>query len=190
MNYKEFEELLHKLGNVTIELENAYIEGEGEVTEETEKLEDVKADLKELLTTEGVDFLGRWLKAKEDKKKALKAEKDFIDRQMKALDRSKDFIMALIEESLRLSGENAVKGEHGYSFTRSKSTKTTVDNALLDTIFGGKVRDAVKDILPPDVELSLSAKSSLVPEGELLPEYYVRTTEDTVTFRKPKATKE
>ena len=80
MNYKEFEELLHKLGNVTIELENAYIEGEGEVTEETEKLEDVKADLKELLTTEGVDFLGRWLKAKEDKKKALKAEKDFIDR--------------------------------------------------------------------------------------------------------------
>ena len=176
MNYKEFEELLHKLGNVTIELENAYIEGEGEVTEETEKLEDVKADLKELLTTEGVDFLGRWLKAKEDKKKALKAEKDFI--------------MALIEESLRLSGENAVKGEHGYSFTRSKSTKTTVDNALLDTIFGEKVRDAVKDILPPDVELSLSAKSSLVPEGELLPEYYVRTIEDTVTFRKPKATKE
>lgn len=66
MNTQEINEAIAKLNGLTWDLENAYIENGGEVTEETEKMEAVLAEVKGLLTTEGVDSLGRWLKAKQD----------------------------------------------------------------------------------------------------------------------------
>ena len=76
MDYKELNQVLADLDQAMFTLEDLYVEGEGEVTEETEQMEAQISGLKELLTHDGIDLLGGWLKAKEDKKKSLKAEKD------------------------------------------------------------------------------------------------------------------
>ena len=92
MDYKEMNQVLATLDQATIALEETYMENEGEITEETEQMEQEISGLQELLTTEGIDLLGGWLKAKEDKKKSLKAEKDYINRQMAAIDETIEFI--------------------------------------------------------------------------------------------------
>ena len=68
MNYKELDQVLANLAQAISTLEDLYIEGEGEITEETEQMEDLISGLQELLTKDGIDLLGGWLKAKEDKK--------------------------------------------------------------------------------------------------------------------------
>ena len=72
MNNKDIDEILTSLTEKTLKLEDAYIENGGEITEDTESLENELEDLKNLLLGDGVDSLGRWLKAKEDMKKTLK----------------------------------------------------------------------------------------------------------------------
>ena len=74
MDYKELNQVLVNLDQAINTLEDLYIEGEGEVTEETEQMEEHISGLKELLTRDGIDLLGGWLKAKQDRKKTLKAE--------------------------------------------------------------------------------------------------------------------
>ena len=92
MDYKELNQVLVNLDQAINTLEDLYIEGEGEVTEETEQMEEHISGLKELLTRDGIDLLGGWLKAKEDRRKTLKGEKDYISRQMAAIDESIEFI--------------------------------------------------------------------------------------------------
>ena len=75
MQYSQINEALGTIARITSELEDRYIENEGEITAETEALEEQKAAVAELLNGEGVDSLGRWLKAKEDEKATYKAEK-------------------------------------------------------------------------------------------------------------------
>ena len=86
MDYKEMQDLLSSLDYTSYKLETMYTENEGEVTDETELLEGQVSAMKALLNSEGVDFLGRWLKGKEDKKKAIKAEKDYLSRQIEAIE--------------------------------------------------------------------------------------------------------
>ena len=86
MDYKEMNQVLANLDQAINTLEETNIENEGEVTEETEQMEAEISGLQELLSTEGIDLLGGWLKAKEDRKKSLKAEKDYITRQMAAIE--------------------------------------------------------------------------------------------------------
>ena len=88
MDYKELQDILSTLDYTAYKLESLYVENEGEVTDETELLEGQVEAMKTLLNGEGVDFLGRWLKGKEDKKKAIKAEKDYLTRQMEAIDKT------------------------------------------------------------------------------------------------------
>ena len=116
MDYKEMNQVLADLDQATHTLEDLYIEGEGEVTEETEHLEEQISGLKELLTHDGIDLLGGWLKAKEDRKKSLKAEKDYITRQMSAIDETIEFIKSKINQILVATGQEKVKGSRGYSF--------------------------------------------------------------------------
>ena len=89
MDYKELQDILSTLDYTAYKLESLYVENEGEVTDETELLEGQVEAMKTLLNGEGVDFLGRWLKGKEDKKKAIKAEKDYLTRQMEAIDKTR-----------------------------------------------------------------------------------------------------
>ena len=194
MDYKEMNQVLANLDQAINTLEETYIENEGEVTEETEQMEAEISGLQELLTTEGIDLLGGWLKAKEDKKKSLKAERDYITRQMAAIDETIDFIKDKVTVVMKATGQEKIKGDRGYSFTASHSVKTEVDKDVLKALYADKVEEAIRAAhVPAYVGVSLTASSTKaadlgVVEGD--EEIFSTTEKDTVTFRKPKASKE
>ena len=190
MDYKELQDILSTLEYTSYKLEETYVENEGEVTEETELMEGEITAMKTLLNTEGVDLLGRWLKGKEDRKKALKAEKDYITRQMEAIDKTIEFIKTKMNEVMTATGQEKIKGSLGYSFALSTSTKTEVDKEMLKEYFQEAVNEALKDILPADVSVTLTASVSKLEEGAELPDYYSRTETPTIRFTKPRAKKE
>ena len=194
MDYKEMNQVLVNLDQATIALEETYMENEGEITEETEQMEQEISGLQELLTTEGIDLLGGWLKAKEDKKKSLKAEKDYITRQMAAIDETIDFIKDKVTEVMKATGQEKIKGDRGYSFTATHSVKTDVDKDVLKALYADKVEEAIRAAhIPAYVGVSLTASSTKANELGVLEgdeEIFSTTEKDTVTFRKPKASKE
>ena len=194
MDYKELNQALATLDQATIALEETYMENEGEITEETEQMEQEISGLQELLTTEGIDLLGGWLKAKEDKKKSLKAEKDYITRQMNAIDETIDFIKDKVTEVMKATGQDKIKGDRGYSFTATHSVKTDVDKDVLKALYADKVEEAIRAAhIPAYVGVSLTASSTKANELGVLEgdeEIFSTTEKDTVTFRKPKASKE
>lgn len=194
MDYKEMNQVLADLNQAMVTLEETYIENEGEVTEETEQMEAQISCLKELLTKDGIDLLGGWLKAKEDKKKSLKAEKDYITRQVAAIDETIEFIKDKITEVMKMTGQEKIKGDRGYSFTASHSVKTEVDKDVLKKNYEDKVEKAIREAgVPAYVGVSLTASSTKANELGVLEgdeEIFSTTEKDTVTFRKPKASKE
>ena len=194
MDYKEMNQVLATLDQATIALEETYMENEGEITEETEQMEQEISGLQELLTTEGIDLLGGWLKAKEDKKKSLKAEKDYITRQISAIEETIDFIKDKITEVMKATGQDKIKGNRGYSFTASHSVKTEVDKDVLKALYADKIEEAIRAAhIPAYVGVSLTASSTKANELGVLEgdeEIFSTTEKDTVTFRKPKASKE
>lgn len=194
MDYKEMNQVLENLDQAMHTLEDLYIEGEGEITEETEQMEQEISGLQELLTTEGIDLLGGWLKAKEDKKKSLKAEKDYITRQMSAIDETIEFIKGKVTEVMKATGQEKIKGDRGYSFTASHSVKTDVDKDVLKALYADKVEEAIRAAhIPAYIGVSLTASSTKANELGVLEgdeEIFSTTEKDTVTFRKPKASKE
>lgn len=190
MDYKELQDILSTLEYTSYKLEETYVENEGEVTEETELMEGEITAMKTLLNTEGVDLLGRWLKGKEDRKKALKAEKDFLTRQMEAIDKTIEFIKSQMFKVMVATGQEKIKGDLGYTFATAISTKTEVDKELLKEYFQEAVNEALKDILPADVSVTLTASVSKLEEGAELPDYYNRTETPTIRFTKPRAKKE
>ena len=194
MDYNELNQALATLDQATIALEETYMENEGEITEETEQMEQEISGLQELLTTEGIDLLGGWLKAKEDKKKSLKAEKDYITRQISAIDETIDFIKDKVTEVMKATGQDKIKGDRGYSFTATHSVKTDVDKDVLKALYADKVEEAIRAAhIPAYVGVSLTASSTKANELGVLEgdeEIFSTTEKDTVTFRKPKASKE
>ena len=194
MDYKEMNQVLATLDQATIALEETYMENEGEITEETEQIEQEISGLQELLSTEGIDLLGGWLKAKEDKKKSLKAEKDYITRQMAAIDETIDFIKDKVTEVMKATGQEKIKGDRGYSFTATHSIKTDVDKDVLKALYADKVEEAIRAAhIPAYIGVSLTASSTKANELGVLEgdeEIFSTTEKDTVTFRKPKASKE
>lgn len=194
MDYKEMNQVLADLDQAINTLEITYIENEGEVTEETEQMEAEISGLQDLLSTEGIDLLGGWLKAKEDKKKSLKAERDYITRQMNAIDETIEFIKDKITEVLKATGQEKIKGDRGYSFTASHSVKTDVDKDVLKALYADKVEEAIRAAhIPAYVGVSLTASSTKANELGVLEgdeEIFSTSEKDTVTFRKPKASKE
>ena len=150
--------------------------------------------IRDSLTTEGIDLLGGWLKAKEDKKKSLKAEKDYITRQISAIDETIDFIKDKVTEVMKATGQDKIKGDRGYSFTATHSVKTDVDKDVLKALYADKVEEAIRAAhIPAYVGVSLTASSTKANELGVLEgdeEIFSTTEKDTVTFRKPKASKE
>lgn len=194
MDYKEMNQVLANLDQAINTLEETYMENEGEITEETEQMEQEISGLQELLTTEGIDLLGGWLKAKEDKKKSLKAEKDYITRQMAAIDETIEFIKGKITEVMKATGQEKIKGDRGYSFTATHSVKTDVDKDVLKALYADKVEEAIRAAhIPAYISVSLTASSTKANELGIMEgdgEIFSTTEKDTVTFRKPKASKE
>lgn len=194
MDYKEMNQVLADLDQAMVTLEETYIENEGEVTEETEQMEAQISGLKELLTGEGIDLLGGWLKAKEDRKKSLKAEKDYITRQMAAIDESIEFIKTKVNQILVATGQEKVKGARGYSFAATISSKTEVDKDVLKRCYGDLVEDAIRKAgVPAYIGVSLTASSTKAKEDGVQDgdeEIFVTTEKPSVRFTKPRASKE
>ena len=194
MNYKELDQVLANLAQAISTLEDLYIEGEGEVTEETEQMEDMISGLQELLTKDGIDLLGGWLKAKEDKKKSLKAERDYITRQMAAIDETIEFIKTKVNQILVATGQEKVKGDRGYSFAATTSVKTEVDKDVLKTIYADRIEEAIRAAhIPAYVGVTLTASSSTANAVGLVEgdeEIFHTTEKPSVRFTKPRASKE
>lgn len=194
MDYKEMNQVLEQLDQATIALEELFVENEGEVTEETERMESEISGLKDLLTGEGIDLLGGWLKAKEDRKKALKAEKDFVTRQMAAVDETIEFIKTKINQVMVATGQEKIKGARGYSFAATISTKTEVDKDVLKRCYGDIVEGAIRAAgVPAYVGVSLTASSTRAKEDGIQDgdeDIFVTTEKPSVRFTKPRASKE
>lgn len=193
MNNAEIREAISRLQDMEFFLDEEYMNNGGEITEETERQEEAIAALRELLTTEGVDSLGRWLKAKEDQVAALKAEKDSVMRQISSVTNTIDYIKTQINHLLVETGTERVKGTF-YSFATTTSVKTSVNKDTLNEMFmeaiEKKLRGGKKPIITPDVTITLGASVKAVPEGAELPSYYTRTETPSVRFTKPRSRKE
>ena len=193
MTTNDIKSALAELTTTMFLLEEEYIENGGEVTEDTIKKEETIEKLKVLLTTEGVDMLGRWLKSKEDHIKSLKAERDSINRQMKSCENTIDFIKTLVNHVLVVTEQEKVKGTC-YSFSATTSETTSVDNDALNEQFleavEKKLRGGKKPVIPADVTIKLGASIKNVPEGAEIPAYYIHSSKPSVKFTKPRASKE
>ena len=194
MNNKEINSLIESLNASMWAFENYMVENEGVCDEASDQMEEQIGILKELLTTEGIDSLGRWLKAKEDEIKSLKAEKDYITRKINAATGTIDYIKTQMNKILTAAQMQEIKGANGYKFQVTTSTKTEVDKEILKELFLDKVekklRGGKNPVIPADVTFSLGASVSLVPEGAVLPSYYKRTSSPSCKFTKPRASKE
>lgn len=189
MNNHDINATIETLSEMSYVLETLYIENEGEITEETEQMEEQIGILKELLTSEGIDSLGRWLKGVEDSIKTLKAEKDYLTRTINAKTNTIDYIKAQMHRVLGVAGLTEIKGSNGYKFASTISRTTSVDKETLKEMYNEKVQKALEDVLPSDVTITLGASVSLVPEGQELPTYYKVTETPSCKFTKPRAKK-
>ena len=194
MNNKDINSLIESLNASMWAFENYMVENDGVCDEASDQMEEQIGILKELLTTEGIDSLGRWLKAKEDEIKSLKAEKDYITRKINAATGTIDYIKTQMNKILTAAQMEEIKGANGYKFQVTTSIKTEVDKEILKELFLDKVekklRGGKNPVIPADVTFSLGASVSLVPEGAVLPSYYKRTSSPSCKFSKPRASKE
>ena len=194
MDYKELQQALSQLEEVMNNLEELYILNEGECTEESEKMEVEVDTLKELLSGDGIDMLGRWLKSKEDRKKALKAEKDYITRQMASIDKGIEYIKSMINKVMVATGLEKVKGDRGYSFATTTSTKTDINKDVLKALYADKVEEAIRSAhIPAYVGVSLTASSTKATELGVIEgdeDIFVTMSKPSVRFGKPKANTE
>ena len=194
MDYKEMNQVLAELDQAINSLEELYIDGGGEITEETEQMEEHISGLKELLTKDGIDLLGAWLKAKEDRKKSLKAERDYITRQMAAIDETIEFIKGKVNQVMVATGQEKIKGDRGYSFAATTSVKTEVDKDVLKTIYADRIEEAIRNAhIPAYVGVTLTASSTKAAEFGVVEgdeEIFHTTETPSVRFTKPRASKE
>ena len=190
MNYQDIQSAMAALYHANENFDAIMEENGGELTPEAEDLENVKNALQDLLTGEGIDSLGRWLKAKEDEKATFKAEKAAADRRIKAVDKTIDFIKHEIGRVLRATGQEKVKGTF-YSFSQFDSTKTSFDAKALDEKFLDMVTEAARNAgLPASVDVALKTTATRLQEDENLSELVSVETSETCKFTKPKKEKE
>ena len=192
MDAKQIKQATDDLAIMSYLLEQDYINNEGEVTDETERKERQIAALKDLLTTEGIDSLGHWLKAKEDEIKTLKAEKDYLDRRIKSHANTIDYIKHVANGILKAAGVEYVKGALGYKFTRTVSSTTSVRSEDLDAKYLDLVTKAARNAgLPACIDVALKTNATRLQEaGEDFGKYVAVALDDTCTFGKPRAKKE
>lgn len=194
MNNKEINSLIESLNASMWAFENYMVENEGVCDEASDQIEEQIGILKELLTTEGIDSLGRWLKAKEDEIKSLKAEKDYITRKINAATGTIDYIKSQMNKLLKASGMEEIKGANGYKFQVTTSTKTEVDKEVLKTIYADRIEEAIRAAhIPAYVSVTLTASSSKAAEFGIVEgdeEIFHTTEKPSVRFTKPRASKE
>ena len=194
MNNKEINSMIESLNASMWAFENYMVENDGVCDEASDQMEEQIGILKELLTTEGIDSLGRWLKAKEDEIKSLKAEKDYITRKINAATGTIDYIKSQMNKLLKASGMEEIKGANGYKFQVTTSTKTEVDKDVLKTIYADRIEEAIRAAhIPAYVGVTLTASSTKAAELGIVEgdeEIFHTTEKPSVRFTKPRASKE
>ena len=194
MNNKEINSLIESLNASMWAFENYMVENDGVCDEASDQMEEQIGILKDLLTTEGIDSLGRWLKAKEDEIKSLKAEKDYITRKINAATGTIDYIKSQMNKLLKASGMEEIKGANGYKFQVTTSTKTEVDKDVLKTIYADRIEEAIRAAhIPAYVGVTLTASSTKAAELGIVEgdeEIFHTTEKPSVRFTKPRASKE
>ena len=194
MNNKEINSMIESLNASMWAFENYMVENDGVCDEASDQMEEQIGILKDLLTTEGIDSLGRWLKAKEDEIKSLKAEKDYITRKINAATGTIDYIKSQMNKLLKASGMEEIKGANGYKFQVTTSTKTEVDKEILKTIYADRIEEAIRAAhIPAYVGVTLTASSTKAAEFGIIEgdeEIFHTTEKPSVRFTKPRATKE
>ena len=194
MNNKEISSMIESLNASMWAFENYMVENDGVCDEASDQMEEQIGILKELLTTEGIDSLGRWLKAKEDEIKSLKAEKDYITRKINAATGTIDYIKSQMNKLLKASGMEEIKGANGYKFQVTTSTKTEVDKDVLKTIYADRIEEAIRAAhIPAYVGVTLTASSTKAAEFGIVEgdeEIFHTTEKPSVRFTKPRASKE
>ena len=194
MNNKEINSLIESLNASMWAFENYMVENEGVCDEASDQMEEQIGILKELLTTEGIDSLGRWLKAKEDEIKSLKAEKDYITRKINAATGTIDYIKTQMNKILTAAQMEEIKGANGYKFQVTTSTKTEVDKDVLKTIYADRIEEAIRAAhIPAYVGVTLTASSTKAAEFGIVEgdeEIFHTTEKPSVRFTKPRASKE
>lgn len=195
MKYQDIQDALANLARLSEELEDQYIENEGEITPEAEALEAQKDAVADLLTGEGIDTLGRWLKSKEDELATYKAEKAAADRRIKSVRNTIDFVKSKISEVMKATGMEKAKGSF-YSFSAYVSEKTTLNEEELDGRWLDTVTEAARNAgLPGYIDVALKTTASRVKEWAQTHEgqgeaYLITDTADAVRFNKPRGGKE
>lgn len=194
MNNKEINSLIESLNASMWAFENYMVENDGVCDEASDQMEEQIGILKELLTTEGIDSLGRWLKAKEDEIKSLKAEKDYITRKINAATGTIDYIKTQMNKILTAAQMEEIKGANGYKFQVTTSTKTEVDKDVLKTIYADRIEEAIRTAhIPAYVGVTLTASSTKAAEFGIVEgdeEIFHTTEKPSVRFTKPRASKE
>lgn len=194
MNNKEINSLIESLNASMWAFENYMVENDGVCDEASDQMEEQIGILKDLLTTEGIDSLGRWLKAKEDEIKSLKAEKDYITRKINAATGTIDYIKTQMNKILTAAQMEEIKGANGYKFQVTTSTKTEVDKDVLKTIYADRIEEAIRAAhIPAYVGVTLTASSAKAAEFGIIDgdeEIFHTTEKPSVRFTKPRASKE
>jgi hypothetical protein len=189
MKYNDIQDALATLARLSELLEDQYVENEGEVTEETEALEERKAAIQDLLQNDGIDALGRWLKVKEDEVKMWKAEKAAADRKVKSAQNTVDFVKSKIAEVMDAVGMEKAKGSY-YSFSKYVSEKSAVNQEELERIWLDIASSAAHAAgLPAYVDVVLKTTTTALKDAEAT-EFIQTSTADAVRFTKPRGTKE
>lgn len=191
MTNKEITNAIAELYRTANTLEELYIENGGEITEETAEKEDQVEAIKTLLNGEGIDFLGRWMKAKEDERDTLKAENAAIDRRLKAVNNTLNYIKFQVGQVLRATGYEKAKGL-AYGFSVATSTKNAVNQEALDAAYLERAEAALRHALIPEyVHITLKATTTeLNAAGGDALGFIETTTTETCRFTKPRAVKE
>ena len=194
MNNNEINSLIESLNASMWAFENYMVENDGVCDEASDQMEEQIGILKELLTTEGIDSLGRWLKAKEDEIKSLKAEKDYITRKINAATGTIDYIKTQMNKILTAAHMQEIKGANGYKFQVTTSTKTEVDKDVLKTIYADRIEEAIRAAhIPAYIGVTLTASSTKAAEFGIVEgdeEIFHTTEKPSVRFTKPRASKE
>lgn len=189
MELKEMQERVSDLWCQIAQMQEILEENGGELTPEVEGYQEAIEAARKVLTADGVDSLGRAIAQLDAQVDTIKAERDYLARQIKRKEGLMDFFKRLMAQAMDACEIDKVKGSHGYSITATTSTKTAVNKDVLTAKYLDKVRDAVKDVVPywVTVDLKASATAAKGVCGDELPDEFTTTSVRTCTIRKPKA---
>lgn len=189
MKYKEMRDALYELKRIQFSLANEYEENGGEVTESTLYKEEMAQAIRFMIANGGgIDGLGRLLNSVKAEIDQYKAEIDYLKRQQKKSEGFQEDILECINMAMEEMGVEKTKGDFGYSFTQHIASSTKPDTKLIKELFYADVEKAIRDahVCPEHITFTLSASSTLLKEGEEMPDYFTTTSRARATYRKPR----